>query len=290
MKIGYAGLNYSVECTPSSTFRLKSYSSKRLKEKTKSNLQCLEKILNYNIKNNILFFRIGSGIVPFASHPICDVNWQKEFSKEFKRIGKLIKDNNLRITMHPDHFTILNSLKKKVLKNSIKELEYHADILDLMELDNSAKINIHVGGVYNNKEKAIKRFIKNYKKLPSSIRDRLVIENDEKSYDVTDCLRINKEINIPITLDIFHFKLKHRNNNLKEVIKKVVKTWGQKDGLPVFHYSTQDKNKRRGAHAQTLNKKEFKKFLKEIKGIDCDIVLEIKDKEKSALKAINLIS
>jgi UV DNA damage endonuclease len=289
MKIGYAGLNYSVDCAPSSTFRLKSYSSKKLKEKTSSNLECLERILNYNIKNNILFFRVGSGLVPFASHPVCNVNWQQIFLEKFKNIGNLIKENNLRITMHPDHFTILNSPKKKVLNNSIQELEYHADILDLMGLNNTAKINIHVGGVYNNKEKSIKRFIKNYKKLSLKIKKRLVIENDEKSYNATDCLKVSKETNIPITLDYFHYKLHNINSDFDQVMDNIIKTWQTEDGLPVFHYSSQDQEKRRGAHAKTLNKKDFKIFLQKIRNINCDLVLEIKDKEKSVLKALTMI-
>ncbi len=288
MRIGYAGLNYSVDCTPSSTFRLKSYSSKKLKKKIKSNLECLEKILNYNLKNNILFFRIGSGIIPFASHKICDFNWQEEFKKEFKKIGNFIKENNIRITMHPGPFTILNSPNQKVIKKTIKELQYHNDFLNSLGLNYSAKINIHVGGIYNNKEKAIKRFIKNYKKLPISIKKRLVIENDERSYSLTDCLKINKKIKIPITIDVFHYKLKNKNNNLKKDIIKANKTWNR-DGLPVIHYSSQDPTKRRGAHAKTLNEKEFKKFLKIIKGVKCDLILEIKDKEKSVLKALKII-
>jgi UV DNA damage endonuclease len=289
MKIGYAGLNYSVGCTPSSTFRLGSYSSKKLKEKTRSNLKCLEKILNFNIKNNILFFRIGSRLVPFASHPVCDVDWKKEFLKSFKKIGTLIKKNDLRITMHPDHFTILNSPKKKVLDNSIRELEYHADILNLMGLDNTAKINIHVGGIYQNKEKAITRFIKNYKKLPLKIKKRLVIENDERSYNTTDCLKISKETNIPITLDYFHYKLHNINSDFEQVMDNIIKTWQTEDGLPVLHYSSQDQEKRRGAHVKTLNKKDFKIFLQKIRNINCDLVLEIKDKEKSVLKALTMI-
>lgn len=288
MRIGYAGLNYSVGCTPSSTFRLKSYSSKKLKEKIKSNLKCLEKILNYNLKHNILFFRIGSKIIPFASHKICDLDWQKEFSKDFKRIGSFIKKNNFRITMHPGPFTIVNSPNKKVVKKAIKELQYHNNFLSSLNLDCSAKINIHIGGIYNNKEKSIKRFIQNYKKLPSSIKKRLVIENDEKSYNLTDCLRIHKETGIPITIDAFHYKLKNKNNSLREDIIRANKTWKKKDGLPVIHYSSQNPNKKRGAHAQTLNKKKFKDFLKTIRGVKCDLILEIKDKEKSVLKSLNI--
>jgi len=289
MRIGYAGLNYSVDCTPSSTFRLKSYSTEKLKNKIKSNLNCLEKILSYNLKHDILFFRIGSGVIPFASHEVFNFNWQKEFSQELKKIGNFIKKNNFRITMHPGPYTILNSLKQKVVDKAVKELQYHDNFLTSLGLNSAAKINIHVGGVYDDKEKSLQRFIKNYHRLPVSIKKRLVIENDEKSYNFSDCLKINKKTGIPLTMDVLHYQIKNETNNLKDSILKAVNTWGLKDGLPVIHYSSQDKNKQTGAHAPILNEKDFIRFLKTIKGIRCDVILEIKDKEKSAQKAVKIL-
>jgi len=74
MKIGYPCINNSVGCTANKTFRLRNYSEEKLIEKVRANLACLQKILEYNLKNNSLFFRIGSDLVPFASHPVCKFN------------------------------------------------------------------------------------------------------------------------------------------------------------------------------------------------------------------------
>ncbi len=289
MKIGYPCINNSLNCTSNKTFRLNNYSQENLIEKIELNLNCLKKILEFNIKNDILFFRIGSGLIPFASHKICSFDWLQYFNKEFKKIGNYIKKNNIRISMHPDQFVVLNSKNKETAKKSIKEIEYHCQLLDAMGLKQDAKIQIHVGGVYGEKEKSIKRFIEKYKKLNSNIKKRLVIENDHNSYSLKDCLIINEETNIPVLFDSFHHECLNNKEKIYQAIKQAEKTWKEKDGKLMVDYSSQKKNKRKGVHAENIDIVSFKKFLKEIKDIDCDIMLEIKDKEKSALRAIELI-
>ena len=120
----------------------------------------MNQILKYNVKNNILFFRISSDLIPFASHPICELNWCRNFQTEFEQIGDFVKKHNIRISMHPDQFVILNSPNSKIVENSINELKYHCRVLDEMRLDTTAKVQIHIGGVYENKVEAIDRFIR----------------------------------------------------------------------------------------------------------------------------------
>jgi UV DNA damage endonuclease len=229
MKFGYPCINRAIGCTANSTFRLASYSKKILLEKVKNNLNCLKRILEYNLKNGFLFFRISSQIVPFASHPINRVKWWKIFEKEFLEIGNFIKKNNFRISMHPDQFVLINALDEKIVKKSIGELLYHAKVLDALRLDTTAKIQIHVGGVYKDREKSMKRFCENYKKLPRQIKRRLVIENDDVSYSVFDCLKIFKKTKIPIIFDTFHHEVNNRGEPIKEAFNLVIKTWGKKD-------------------------------------------------------------
>lgn len=289
MKIGYPCINLSMDCRSSRTFRLTSYSEKRFKETVKNNLNCLFQILRFNLKHNLFFFRITSGLIPFAPHPICQINWQKIFKKDFKEIGDFIKQNKIRVSMHPGHFVVVNSLNKSIFKKSVKEIVYHVQVLDLMELDQKNKVQVHLGGVYQDKEKSLQRFIENYKKMPSIIKKRLVIENDEHSYGLKDCLKINQETDLPVVFDVFHHQLNNNGENLKQAFKLFLPTWQKKDGLPMVDYSSQQKSKRPGSHAQTINLKDFRNFLKQVKNFDFDLVLEIKDKEKSALRVVSLI-
>ena len=130
MKIGYPCINNSIPRNAPSTFRLASYSENRLVQTIKINLIHLNRILKYNVKNNLLFFRISSDLIPFASHPICKLNWRRVFRSEFEEIGDFIKSHNIRVSMHPDQFVILNSPNTKTVENSINELKYHCSILE----------------------------------------------------------------------------------------------------------------------------------------------------------------
>lgn len=289
MKIGYPCINTSIGCTANRTFRLRSYSEDLLKEKVAENLECLKKILKYNVENNFLFFRIGSGLVPFASHPICQFDWHKYFAKDFRKIGEFVKKNEIRISMHPDQFTVINSKDPEIVERSVEELRYHCQVLDVLGLDESAKVQIHVGGVYGEKEKSIQRFIDNYKNLPDSIKKRLVVENDDKSYSAKDCLEIHKKIGIPIIFDTLHHECLNSQEDLREVLEKVVQTWKKKDGLPMVDYSNRIPGDKRCRHVQTVDPKLFEDFIQKTAGLDFDIMLEIKDKEVSAKKAENIV-
>jgi UV DNA damage endonuclease len=290
MKIGYPCINRSVGCTPNTTFRLASYSPEKMKEKVRNNLDCLEKTIRFNIDNNLLFFRIGSPLIPFASHPVCKFKWQEHFKEDFCRIGELIKNNKMRISMHPDQFTLINSKKNDIFKRSVKELVYHEQVLNLLGLNKTHKIQIHVGGVYGEKEKSIERFINRYRDLPINVKERLVIENDENSYSLKDCLFISKKTKVPVLLDVFHHSLKNNGESIAESFEEVKKTWKKKDGIPMIDYSSQEKGKRRGSHTEKINLNHFKNFMKKVEKFDFDLMFEIKDKEKSALKAIKFLS
>ncbi len=289
MKIGYPCINRTVGCTPNRTFRLASYSKERLVETIQLNLDCLKKTLEFNVKNNLLFFRIGSPLVPFASHPVCKFNWQKKFKGQFKEIGNYFKKNKFRVNMHPDQFVIINALKEDIVKRSVREIKYHCDVLDLLGLDESAKIQIHVGGVYGDKKSAMERFIEVYKKLPFAIKKRLVIENDHLSYSLKDCLYIFKKTEIPIIFDFFHHECLNNGENRRSALIKAMKTWKKKDGKLMADYSIQKKKAIKGSHAESIDIRKFKNFLSDVKDLDFDLMLEIKDKEKSALKAINIL-
>jgi UV DNA damage endonuclease len=289
MKIGYPCINRTIDCKGSSTFRLKNYSEERMIDIIENNLDCLIEMLKFNVKNNLLFFRVTSDLVPFASHPICTFNWQKYFQGKFQKIGKFIQKNNIRISMHPDQFIVLNSKNKDVVRRSIAELKYHAEILDLMKLDKTAKIQLHLGGGYGDKKKSLKRFIENYDNLDDTIKNRLVIENDEKIYSFKDCLFISNEIDIPILFDAFHYSILNNGEEISDLLERQSKTWKKEDGIPMVDYSSQKPDFRTGSHAETIDLKDFESFLGLSKPYDFDIMLEIKDKENSALKARDML-
>lgn len=291
MKIGYPCINRSLDCKSAKTFRLKSYSETRLIKTVENNLNCLLRILQFNRKHGVLFFRITSDLIPFASHPICKFDWKNYFKYSLEKIGNFIKSNNMRISMHPDQFIVLNSDKNRVYKNSLRELEYHADLMDAMGLDRSAKIQLHVGGVYGDREKSLERFIERYFKLKDSIKRRLVIENDERSYSLKNCIKINSETAVPVLFDYYHHKLNNNEESIGKALDEVSGTWKSGvDGIPMVDYSSAKKGGRVGSHARTIDVDDFKNFTGRTEDWDFDLMLEIKDKEISALQALEILS
>ncbi|HWQ63993.1 MAG TPA: UV DNA damage repair endonuclease UvsE [Methanospirillum sp.] len=288
MKIGYPCINRGIGCTSGRTFRLKSYSEERMISSVSDNLMCLERILAWNLEHRIRFFRITSDIIPFASHPICICPWREHFRDRLEEIGEFSSRAEIRISMHPDQFIVLNSPDEKVVSRSIDELMYHTALLDSMNLDGTAKIQLHVGGVYGDAKAAISRFIGVYERLDPALQSRLVIENDDQRFTASDCLEIHEETTIPILFDVFHHTCHNTGERADEMLKLTGKTWKKNDGIPMVDYSSQHQEKRLGSHAEHIDSDDFRRFLAISIPHDIDIMLEIKDKEKSALEAITI--
>jgi len=118
-----------------------------------------------------------------------------------------------------------------------------------------------------------------------------VIENDDRLYTLRDCLRIHEEIGIPVLFDVFHHEVNSSGETVWESLKLITQTWGKRDGVPMIDYSSQEPGERARKHAETIDLAHFQWFIDVINdlGFDGDIVLEIKDKERSAVKALDLL-
>jgi UV DNA damage endonuclease len=289
MKIGYPCINESLPGTCSSTFRLASFSGDKLLHSVTRNLTCLQQILEYNVAHDLRFFRMSSGLVPFASHPVNTFPWQEHFREAWQQLGQYIKAHDLRISMHPDQFVVLNSPTPQIVDNSVQELAYQCTVMDLMGLDATAKLQIHGGGVYGDKPAAIRRFIQTYAGLPENIRARLVIENDDRLYSLQDCLEIHEATGIPILFDNFHHECLNNGEPMAQALQLAARTWQPKDGIMMMDYSSQAPGERKGKHTQSITLELFREFLDHLNGLDVDIMLEIKDKEASALQAVLLL-
>jgi len=172
----------------------------------------------------------------------------------------------------------------------VKELLYHAGLLDAMGLDATAKIQIHVGGVYGNKQESILRFLRRYRELQDRIRKRLVIENDDRRYTLSDCLFIHTETGIPVVFDAFHHQIHPSGESVREACEQAAKTWKDADGTPIVDYSSQAPDAPVGKHTETIDQDHFREFLQATRPTDIDIMLEVKDKERSALQAVEIAS
>lgn len=288
MKIGYACLMVGVPGTTIKTTRKANATSDRLMELIRHNLQSMERMIDYNIEHEIKMYRISSDIIPFASDfETNQLDWQNIFKDTFDRLGEKIKKHHLRVSMHPGQYTVLNSPQEGVVKRAIDDLEYHTQFLDALGVDDSHKIILHIGGVYGDIEAAKKRFIETYKRLSSRIKARLIIENDHSLYTISDVLEISKKTGAPVVYDNLHNACNPSDPTISDAewIRQAKKTWGSRDGRMKIHYSQQSPGGRLGAHTQTIYIKPFMAFYQEISPLEVDIMLEVKDKNLSAMKA-----
>ncbi len=290
MRIGYPCINLSLACRASRTFRLQSYSDERMAATVANNLSCLREMLEFNVRHGLLFFRITSDLVPFASHPVCTYAWQEAFAGAFRSLGGFLREHGLRVSLHPDQFILINAKDPAIVARSVAELRYHAEILDLLETDATAKIQIHVGGLYGEKENSLARFVARYETLPETIRRRLVVENDERLFDTADCLELHAKTGIPVVFDAFHFHCLNGGESLREAFGRAHGTWKENDGALIVDYSSQKPGARKGTHAHAIDPNDFRAFLRATAGFDFDILCEIKDKEKSALVARDILA
>lgn len=288
MNIGYACLNNSIPFNMK-TFRLTSYSEELLQSVIEHNLLYTMECLKFNAAHHIGFYRFSSDIIPFASHPINSFNWQKTYKNAFKEMGDFVRTHGMRTSFHPDQFVVLNSKSLSVVQNAIKELQYHTDMYSLMELDICHKIQIHVGGVFDDKHASMERFIAVATNLPTSIKDRLVIENDDRLYSLKDCMYINQSTSIPILFDNFHHQCLNNGEPMENAFTLACSTWKECDGKPMMDYSSQQDGKRTGAHAVTIDVDDFIKYKDLYIRYDIDVILEIKDKEASVRKAMAIL-
>jgi UV DNA damage endonuclease len=266
LRIGYACINTRL---PSSarTLRLASVTPDRLREITAANLDALEDVLRWNAENDIQVFRLTSNLVPFASHPANTLA------------------AGMRISMHPGQHTVLSSTRGEVVEASIAELVYHDRVLDLLGLDSSHKVVVHVGSGAPGSA-AADRFAEGVAQLPPGARRRLVVENDER-WPLRDVLDLAERASLPVVLDVFHHELAPSFPGLtaRDLVERAAQTWRRDDGRQEIHFSTQAEGRRPGAHAETVDLDAFALFARDVGDLPLDCVLEVKDKERSVLRA-----
>lgn len=286
IRFGYACLTYGVPETEMRSCTLRTVSDEKLRGIITHNLRALELQIEYNAKQGIHLFRISSDLIPFGSSPVNTICWQDEFAQEFLRIGEKISNAGMRVSMHPGQYTVLNSPDTDVVERAVADLAYHEQVLSLLGTDNSSKIILHIGGVYGDRKAAVRRFVENWSFLGENIRGRVVLENDERSYHIAEVLSLANQLGVPAVFDVLHHGIHppQQAESLIFWIRQCAQSWKPADGRQKIHYSQQEPDGRPGAHSQTIRSKEFLEFFTIIKGLDLDVMLEVKDKNISAVK------
>eukprot|EP00026_Physarum_polycephalum_P003985 Phypoly_transcript_04002.p1 GENE.Phypoly_transcript_04002~~Phypoly_transcript_04002.p1 ORF type:complete len:672 (+),score=197.16 Phypoly_transcript_04002:138-2153(+) len=241
------------------------------------NIKDLIPIIQWNEDNGIRFFRVSSCVFPFASE--MEYGYSLSYAaKELKEAGDLAKKYGHRLTTHPGQYNVLCSPNPSVVTKTFRDLEYHAEMLDLMGMGPDSVMIIHMGGAYGDKPKSVERFEQNFVKLPENVRNRIVLENDEISYKVEDLLPVCKKLKIPLVLDWHHDRLNPSTKPIAEYLPEIDAIWKERGIKPKQHYSESAKG-----HPNPRTHSDYVSKLPPC-APDMDLMIEAKMKDQTVLR------
>ncbi|WP_409272542.1 UV DNA damage repair endonuclease UvsE [Neobacillus sp. SCS-31] len=296
IRFGYVSTALSLwEASPSRTMTFARYKvlgkverREKLLAITAENLWNTKRILYYNIAHGIDVYRFSSSIVPLATHPEAHWDYASPFRDDWLDIGELVKKHQLRISFHPNQYTLFTSPRNEVTANAVEDMEYHYGMLECMGLQEWGTINIHIGGAYGDKISAISRFHENLRTLPSPIKAAMTFENDDKTYTTEETLAVCLKERIPLAFDYHHHMANPSGRPLEELLPEVFSTWSHMEHVPKIHVSSPKSENAFRSHADHVDLEfimPLLKLLREI-GHDVDFMIEAKTKDQALLKLV----
>ena len=230
-------------------------------------------------------FRVSSPLLPLYTHPevgyrLGDLPAAREITATLRSVKALNEKHHLRLSFHPDQFTLLSSPRPEVTAAALRDLDYQAMLADLIGAE---VINIHGGGVYGDKQSALSRLVAEVSALPEAIGSRLTLENDDRSYTVEDLLPVCEQLNIPLVYDVHHHRCNPDNLTVTAATEACLQSWRRVGREPYFHISSPKHgwNGKPGPHADFI---DIADFPAEWRGLDATIDVEAKAKELAILK------
>lgn len=297
INVGYCCINNALNkrgITTGRTMRQATFKQKGIayaSELALANAKDLVTILAWNAKNNINVFRMGSGIFPWGTeYEFTQLPDHVEIYNTLQIAGLVAKSSHQRITAHPGHFVKLASANPAVVQNSIKDLELHSLVFDLMGFSATPynAINIHVG--MNFTEETAQRWIDNFSLLSPRLRSRMVVENDDKenAFSIVQLFTyLYSKLEIPLTFDYFHHQFHPDGLTTQEAAELAAGTWPE-DITPLFHYS-ESKNVNENVQGNPRAHSDYVFSPISDFGLTLDVDLEAKSKELALFKYRELV-
>jgi UV DNA damage endonuclease len=291
IRLGYVAMSMKLHnASPSKTMTFAQFQKiedreaaiRKLERIALLNLQNTLRILKHNVASDIHFYRLTSRLIPLANHEeLLEWNYMKPLKGQLREIGDYAKKHKIRVDFHPDHFVLINSMQKHILKNSINTLKLHYLLLKAMGINATHRCVMHVGGNYKETENSLERFVENWMEIPRPIQQMIMLENDDTSFTLEDTLYLCEKLDIPLVFDYHHHLAHHQNENWEIHWNRVVDTW-RHSPLPIkMHISSPKSDKAFRHHSDYVDIDMFFNFLSVIKGsipqLDCMIEAKMKD-------------
>lgn len=323
VRFGYVAMSVQLEnASPSRTMTMASFSKlsdreaalRRLERLAEENLHNTLRLLKHNRYMEVQVYRMTSKLIPLATHEdLSDWDPYPALANALAEVGAFVREHEMRVSFHPDHFTVLSTPREEVYRKSVRDLEHHVRILEAMGLDERATCNIHVGGSYGDKEVAGGRFVKQFQLLEDRIAQRITLENDDKTFTAAETLSISEIVGVPMVLDIHHHAVNPGNESIEELWPRILKTWENAawnrkrqeilDGAaiessaapalqwlpPKLHVSSPKSSSDPRGHADHIDSKPLMKFLGDIAGSTpaIDVMIEAKRKDEALFRLMD---
>ena len=278
----------------SRTMIRKNFTVEKAKDLALQNIADIEKLCKWNYDHNIFVLRLSSDMFPHFTDTETEP-YDLSFAMEaLAKAGVAARKYCQRINFHPGQYNQVGAKSKNVFEKTCQDLKMHADILDAMGIDKNGILCIHGGGVYDDKDATVERWVQNFKSLPENVKKRVCIENCERCYSIKDCLYIAETCEIPLIFDSHHYECFNLINpdkklDIDDLMERIVETWKRRDMTPLFHISEQREGARIGAHSDFIETiPEYILTVPERYGVDVDIEVEAKMKEEAILHLYEL--
>ncbi len=278
IRLGYPTQNLTIPASTNRSLRLASLSdAERVRTLVGENVADLRTILRWNAERGVGLFRMGQNLIPFASHPAFPYDWEAEHGEDLREAGELARDLGIRLSMHPGQYIHPGSPKPEVVERSINELRYVSRVFDVLGEPDGVAV-LHMGGAYADKPESAARFVRAMTYEPRVLR-YLAVENDERVWTVAEVVRAARALGIPAIVDAFHHDLNPGGLTLREALDLSLPTWEPRGVRPKLHLSSQDPAKQAGAHAYSVDTRDWEMLVEALEGREADVMVEAKGKE-----------
>jgi UV DNA damage endonuclease len=250
-------------------------------------IERLRAIFGYLDRHDIRMYRMASSLVPYATHPDLPQFHRQlvECAEELGELGARANELGIRLSFHPGQYCVLNSDRVDVVAATVRDLELHARVLDLMDQPAEAVVVLHAGARGDSIAAASDRFVAGFERLSERARARLVVENDDRLFGLGDVLRISSRTGLRVVWDAHHHAC-HNPDGIpeREALRLALSTW-PRGVVPKVHYSSPRSADAMRAHADFIDAFAFDRFLREVvKGANVDVMLEAKAKDLALLR------
>lgn len=296
VRFGYVAMSTVLEgVSPSKTMTATAFAKladreaalRKLERIAGQNLANTLRLLKHNLAHDIRFYRFSSRLIPLLGHDML-ADWDPipRLSDAFAAIGAFVRKHDMRVGFHPDHFTVLSTNRQDVLDKSVADLDRHVRMLEQMGLDERAALNVHIGGAYGDKARTMDRFLRQFEALPSRIRGRMMLENDDKTFNAEETLGACERLGVPMVLDIHHDAVNPGDTPALELWPRILATWSGRRVSPKIHASSPKSERDVRSHADDVRMPELLDFLRGIAAMtpELDVMIEAKRKDGALFK------